>query len=258
MTTSPDLHTLTGAYAAHALADTEREAFEQHLARCPACSAEVDEFAATLARLGVAEAVPVPPALKARVLAALPEVRQLAPSGQLSPAGAPAGRPRGWWARHGSKFALAAAVALAAGLGGVAVQQHQDADQARQAAARASASAAAAAAESARFGAVLAAPDARTATARDGGGSGTVVWSAAQGQAAFLAAGLPQPKAGTTYQLWFNDAGVMRPAGLLGSGDGSLVLAGAIGGAAGVGVTVEPAGGSAHPSGAPVLLLPFS
>ena len=38
---SADLHTLTGAYAADALSDTEQLAFERHLTACPACAQEV-------------------------------------------------------------------------------------------------------------------------------------------------------------------------------------------------------------------------
>ncbi|HYN16781.1 MAG TPA: zf-HC2 domain-containing protein, partial [Actinomycetes bacterium] len=51
---SADLHTLTGAFAAHALSDTERLAFERHLEACPACAQEVRELQATTARLGSA------------------------------------------------------------------------------------------------------------------------------------------------------------------------------------------------------------
>jgi anti-sigma factor RsiW len=33
-----DLHTLTGAYVLHALSESERAAFERHLADCAACA----------------------------------------------------------------------------------------------------------------------------------------------------------------------------------------------------------------------------
>ncbi|WP_441249430.1 anti-sigma factor [Kitasatospora sp. McL0602] len=249
MTNTADLHTLTGAYAAHALDELEREGFERHLAQCEACAQEVWEFSATLARLGAAETAPVPPELRARVLAGIGEIRQLAPQG-LPGTASGTGRTRrrllpGW-----SRLALAASVALAALLGGIAVQQHDQAQQARTQAAQLQQ-------DRARFGELLTAPDARTVSAKDGPGQGTVVWSQSRDQAAFLASGMPALRAGTTYQLWFNDSGTMRPAGLLPGADGSLILAGGINGAAGVGVTVEPAGGSAHPSGQPVMLLSF-
>ncbi|MFB7949808.1 anti-sigma factor domain-containing protein [Kitasatospora phosalacinea] len=240
-----DLHTLTGAYAVHALDPEEHDAFERHLGHCPPCAQETAEFAATLARLGAAETLTPPPELKARVLAALPAVRQEAPPLVRA---APARRRV---ARSAPKFALAACLALALGAGAVAVQQHREADRARD-------RAAALARQQETVAALLTAPDARTATATTGGGTGTVVWSAVRGRAGFLATGLPAPGPGRTYQLWYDDAGTMRPAGLLPTGSGTLLLTGPLDGAAGVGVTLEPAGGSPQPTGAPVLLLPFS
>ncbi|MER8185886.1 anti-sigma factor [Kitasatospora sp. NPDC094015] len=251
MTIAADLHTLTGAYAAHALGESERQAFERHLAQCPACAQEVREFTATLARLGAAEAVVPPAELKARVLAGIGTVRQLAPASAEPDQDGPAGHRGGRAARQWPKLALAASVALAAALGGLAYQQHDEAEQARS-------RTAALQQEQARFGALLTAPDARTSTATAGSGVGTVVWSESLGRAGFLASGLPALPADRTYQVWFNDAGTMRPAGLLPASNGSLLLEGPIDGAAGIGVTVEPAGGSAHPTAAPMMLLGFT
>ncbi|MFI9272241.1 anti-sigma factor domain-containing protein [Kitasatospora sp. NPDC052896] len=246
MKVSADLHTLTGAYAAHALDEAERGMFERHLAQCEACAAEVAEFQATLARFGAAEALAPPFELKARVLAATASIRQLAPV--IGPVAVGShDRSAGRWPR----FALAATIAAAAALGGVAVQQHEQVHQAAVRAARLQD-------QQNRFGALLTAADAKTVTERAGSGVGTVVWSRSRGQAGFLAQGLPALARGKAYELWFNDAGIMRPAGLLPSSTGSLVLTGPIGDAAGVGVTVEPAGGSPHPSGQPVLLLPLT
>ncbi|RKE17428.1 anti-sigma factor domain-containing protein [Streptomyces sp. TLI_171] len=240
-----DPHTLTGAYAAHALSPEENGAFERHLAGCPACAQEVAEFAATLARLGAAEATPPPPAMKQRVLAALPGIRQ------EPPRVAPPGRRPGRIARSAPRLALAACLALAVGAGAIAVQQHREAGRARD-------RATALEQRQQEVAALLTAPDARTATAAAEGGTGTVVWSVSRGRAGFLASGLPAPAPGRTYQLWFNDAGTMRPAGLLPTGSGTVLLTGPLDGAAGIGVTVEPLGGSTHPSGNPVLLLPFT
>ncbi|PBC76048.1 anti-sigma-K factor RskA [Streptomyces sp. TLI_235] len=253
MTIGADLHTLTGAYAAHALDGPERAEFERHLAVCESCALEVREFAATLARLGAAEAETPPAELRARVMAGIGSVRQLAPP-SAGAHGAPesSARRRGGFARHWPKFALAASVALAAALGGLAVDQSRRADEADARAAQLQA-------QQAAFGSLLTAPDARTATATTGSaGVGTVVWSQSRGQAGFLASGMPALPEGKTYELWFDDAGTMRPAGLLPASSGSLLLQGPLDGAVGVGVTVEPAGGSAHPSGDPVMLLPFS
>ncbi|MET9403232.1 anti-sigma factor [Kitasatospora sp. NPDC002965] len=247
MTTGADLHTLTGAYAAHALPDPEREAFEEHLARCASCAQEVAEFATTLARLGAAETVTPAPELKARVMSGIGSVRQVPP-----PARAAVARPgrAGGVRRHWPKLALAASVAVAATLGGVAVHQH---DEARQARARADRLVE----QQAALGSLFTAPDVRTTSATAGTGKATVVWSESRGRAGLLAAGMPALPPDRTYELWFDDAGTMRPAGLLPAGTGAVLLDGPIAGAAGVGVTVEPAGGSPHPTGAPVMLLPF-
>ncbi|MEU8925484.1 anti-sigma factor [Kitasatospora sp. NPDC048545] len=248
-----DPHTLTGAYAAHALDPDENAEFERHLAGCPSCAQEVAEFAATLAKLGTAQSEVPPQTLKANVMAALPTIRQEAPHTTPAPGQGPS-RP-GRRAPRWTKLALAACLALAASAGGIAVQQHHRADQAR-------ARAAALQVQQDRVTDLLTAPDARTTTGSTSGGAaggvGTAVWSHSRGQAAFLASGLPAPAAGTTYQLWFNDSGTMRPAGLLPGGNGARLLSGPLDGAVGIGVTVEPAGGSPHPTSAPVLLLPFT
>ncbi|MCZ4638937.1 zf-HC2 domain-containing protein, partial [Streptomyces rubrogriseus] len=76
-----DLHSLTGAYALHALPDDEREAFERHLAGCATCEQEAREFAAATARLGLAATVVPAPALRDRVLHRVTAVRQVPPGG---------------------------------------------------------------------------------------------------------------------------------------------------------------------------------
>ena len=64
---------------------------------------------------------------------------------------------------------------------------------------------------------------------------------------------------GYPYQLWYIGAdGSARPAGLLTAdpdGRGTMMLEGVAGSAANVGVTVEPAGGSAQPTTAPLVVL---
>ena len=251
MTTAADLHTLTGAYAAHALPADESREFERHLALCPACTLEVQEFRAALARLGAAETITPPAELKARVMAGIGSVRQLGPGGDPDRDEPPAAGRRSRFARSWPKFALAASVAVAVGLGGVAVNEHQAAQRAEQQSAQVQE-------QSLAFSSLLTAPDARTTTATAGSGVGTAVWSQSRGQAGFLAGNLPALPQGKTYQLWFDDSGTMRPAGLLASSNGAVLLSGPINGAAGIGVTVEPSGGSPSPTGAPVMLMPFA
>ncbi|MFC8454932.1 anti-sigma factor domain-containing protein [Kitasatospora sp. NPDC057223] len=253
MTTAADLHTLTGAYAAHALPDPERTEFRRHLERCPACTLEVQEFRAALARLGAAETADPPSRLESLVMAGIGSVRQLGPSGPdpSDQDDGARGDRRSRFARSWPRLALAASVAAAISLGAVAVDQHQDAQRAQQQSAQVEE-------QTAAFSHLLTAPDAKTSTASAGPGAGTVVWSQSRGQAGFLAGALPSLTEGKVYELWFDDAGAARPAGLLATSTGSVLLKGPIDGATGVGVTIEPAGGSLQPTGLPVLVLPFN
>ncbi|MEU3731383.1 anti-sigma factor [Streptomyces sp. NPDC033538] len=247
MTRTEDLHSLTGAYALHALHDDERAAFERHLADCGSCEQESREFAAAAARLGLAATLSPGPVLKDRVLHRITTVRQVPPGGGTVER-ARRVVPRG---RGLARWALAACVAAAAGLGGTAVWQYeraQDAgDRATQAQRRAE-----------ELAGVLAAPDAASRTVRlADGASGTLVVSDRQDRAVFLASGMAEPPAGKVYQLWFDDHGTMRSAGLMDPGRGSqaVLMEGDVDGAAGVGITVEPAGGSEQPTTTPIALM---
>ncbi|MFD3991368.1 anti-sigma factor domain-containing protein [Streptomyces sp. NPDC058583] len=242
-----DPHTMTGAYALGALDPEEHEAVRRHLAACPSCAEEVREFSETVVRLGLAVAVTPTAALRTGVLERIATVRQEPPATTRA-ARAPRG-PRGF--QRWSRWALAACLAAALGLGGVAARQHGLAEDARQETARAR-EANDAVAE------VLAAPDARVSTSRlDGGAVGTVVVSASLDRAVFAASGMAPPPAGKVYQLWYDDRGTMRSAGLMdpGATAEATLLDGPVNRASGVGVTVEPAGGSPSPTSAPVALL---
>ncbi|URN13578.1 anti-sigma factor [Streptomyces radiopugnans] len=251
-----DLHTLTGAYAVDALDGPEREGFERHLAVCAPCREEVRELTATAARLGLAASAAPPPGMREEVLRRVAAVRQepprarppTAPPGGAGGAGGGTGR-----LRRLPRLALAASVASALALGGVAAWQYERARDARQLA------------EQARQRAdeltrLLAAPDARLAAGElPGGGNATVVVSRSRDRAAFLASRLPEPPAGKVYQLWFDDDGAMRPAGVVEASDGraAVVMDGPVAGADGMGVTVEPEGGSAQPTSEPLAVMEF-
>ncbi|MGW4304288.1 anti-sigma factor [Streptomyces sp. NPDC004646] len=243
--TVADPHDLTGAYALHALDEDERAGVERHLAHCASCALEVAEFEATAARLGLAATVPVRPGLRAEVLRRIASVCQVAPGTATDARLRPAVRRR---ARGPLAWALAASVAAA--FGGVALWQYERAQDAATRAAVAEGRADAVAG-------VLAAPDAKSATVRVAGGTGTVVVSAERDRAVFMASGMPAPPDGKVYQLWFDDGGAMRSAGLMDPAlrSQTVLMRGPVAGASGVGVTVEPAGGSPRPTSAPVTLL---
>ncbi|WP_030677295.1 anti-sigma factor [Streptomyces sp. NRRL B-1347] len=246
MTIGVDPHTLTGAYAADALDDDERRLFEEHLARCPSCAQEVRELTAAAARLGLAAAVAPRPEMKHEVLRRITTVRQEAPRQRPGP-------PGGAWyrTRRAPRWALAACLAAAAALGGAAVWQHRQADAARETARRAEE-------RSDDLAALLAAPDARARTAKlPGGARATVVVSGSRDRAALLTSGLAEPPRGKVYQLWFDDKGAMRSAGLMDPGRAATatLMKGPVGDATGMGITVEPAGGSPEPTSPPVALV---
>ena len=106
---------------------------------------------------------------------------------------------------------------------------------------------------------MLTAPDSRTATASTRqGGRGTVVVSRSRGKMVFLAAGLADLPDGRVYQLWQLAPGQIRSAGLLASdaaGHTLPVITAPGAGVAKIGVTVEPAGGSAQPTTRPLFLV---
>ncbi|MFD9161672.1 anti-sigma factor domain-containing protein [Streptomyces sp. NPDC059558] len=243
-----DLHTLTAAYALDALEPAEREAFTPHLAACEACRRETAEFRATAARMAAAVAEAPPNAMRQRTMAAVDAVRQLPPR---VAAGAPAPALGGSLRRRSVPLALVAGLAVAVAFAGLTVRQHQEGDdiahRARQTEQRLDA-----------VSAVLAAPDARTAHGRAGNGAlGTVIASDQLDTAVFAAAGLPAPAAGKTYQLWLAHDGAMRPAGFI-HGDGAVLMDGSPSGATAVGLTLEPAEGSAQPTTTPLLLMPLT
>ncbi|QKW10465.1 anti-sigma factor [Streptomyces sp. NA04227] len=242
-----DLHTLTGAYALHALDDDEYAAFERHLADCEACAQEVRELRATAGRLGMAVSLVPPPAMRERVLDAATKVRQAPPvTVGVQPSALRVAR-----GQRLLRYALAASLAAAASLGGVAVWQYDRAEEAQNESARARDDAQSVAA-------VLGAPDATARSARLAGGAGvTVVVSRERDRAVFAADGLPRPEGGRVYQLWFDDGGRMRPAGLLDANGNArpVLMDGRIGSATGMGITVEPAGGSPQPTSRPVAVM---
>ncbi|WP_434588138.1 anti-sigma factor [Streptomyces sp. A5-4] len=243
-----ELHTLTGAYALHALAPDERAEFERHLEDCPACAQEVAELTATAARLGLAMTRTPPAALKDQVMRQISSERQEPPR-VPRPVPAPGIRR----ARALPRFALAACLAAAAAFGGVAVWQNQEARDARDQAQQTQQQAEA-------LATVLAAPDAKVSTGKlTDGATGTVVVSRDRNKAAFLASGMPKPPSGKVYQLWFNDKGTMRSAGLmdLASTSGGVLMEGPVDAASGMGITVEPAGGSPEPTSDPLALMNF-
>lgn len=230
-----ELHLLTGAYAADALADDERTAFEAHLQGCPACRQEVAELSATVTRLAEAAAQPAPHSLRARVLAAAARTRQLPPSGSVTDL---AGTSRQSWYRQPATAAAALLLVFTVGLGGLVAAERDEAADARRTARQ--------------IAAVATDPTRTQQTVRmRNGGTGGVI--AARGMAVFYARGMPRLPAGRAYQLWRMRGSESASAGVLGRGGELTGLVRGVAPGDVVGVTVEPADGSSRPTSTPVL-----
>lgn len=227
--TGHEIHALSGAYAVDALDDLERARFEAHLSACAECQAEVSSLQDAAALFSATSEVAPPAAMRARILADIKTVRPLPPV----VARLEARRPRRWTGM------IAAAAVLGVLGGGVTVWQQQS-DPTTPSVAKLSA---------ARQ--VMAAADA-VRVAKDLGNNGTikVYRSESLGKAALVTQGLPAAPEGKVYQLWLqNAAGHMVQAGFVtGSGHQEAVFGGDANTAQGVGISVEPAGGSAQPT----------
>jgi anti-sigma-K factor RskA len=242
-----ELHLLTGGYALDALPEDERAAFERHLARCPSCTEEVRGLRETAARLAMAPAISPPPEMRERVLAAAPSIRQLSPAGgTLGRAGGRTGSRRLSRPRAGLAAAL---LTLAAAVAFLLVMQLGTSGQLRQARD-----------DNLAIAAVLAAPDARLESLQAAvGGRVTAVVSLRHHEAVVTTAGLPRPPGSRVYQLWvITGAGTARSVGLLAitsTGSAGPALAADVLPGDRLGITVEPAGGTAQPTTTPVVIM---
>jgi hypothetical protein len=135
-------------------------------------------------------------------------------------------------------LAAAASVAVAVALGITQLTAQHQLDQARATA----------------IARVVTASDAHVATARtSAGGSVTVVTSAALREAVVSASGMASLPSSRVYQVWVMSPSGARSAGLM---HGSSLLASAVRPGDRIGITVEPAGGTARPTTTPVAVLP--
>jgi anti-sigma-K factor RskA len=239
MTTFPDIHTLTGAYAVDALDDDERELFRLHLAECDACTAEVAEFQATAAEMGVATAEPVPSGLKSAVMAEIDTVRQDAPVR----APAPAPERENWYDRLLAPAAAVLAIAVL-GLTGIIAGMNNRIEAIE--------------AQTGRVTDVVAAADAVTVELpAQGGASARVVYSPTRGEGVLLAQGMPATPDDQVYEFWLIDETGPRPAGLFQAderGRVTHVMTGDMSEVGAVAVTIEPAGGSPQPTSDPIMV----
>jgi anti-sigma-K factor RskA len=234
-----DVHALSGAYAVDAVDDIEKARFEEHLHRCPECRAEVDSLREAAAALSV-EPVDPPASLRAGVLAGIEEIRPLPPltTSAPTPIGESRGvRRRGWLS---VPLLVAAALALVALATTAFLQPWQDDDKGPLTAET-----------------VLQADDVKSVAQQlPDGSAATVYVSRSEGAAVVRTSHMTLAPEGKVYELWLQTPeGDMVPAGLMPDDpDATVLLDGDASDSTGVGITVEPDGGSPQPTTAPVLL----
>ncbi len=239
-----DMHSLSGAYALDALeAGAERDRFARHMSRCQSCASEVRGFREVATALAFAATAEPPPELRDRVLAAAARARQLPPEVR---AHARPRRTRSWvpWL---SGVVATASIVVAVLFGFAQAHTQQQLNQAQ--------------AENKAISLLLSSPQvtllSRSTTK---GGVATVVLAAARHQLVVVTNGLPALPAGRVYQLWLIGKTKIVSAGLLPaatSGRTAPVLASGVVKGDTLGLTVEPAPGSAQPTTKPILALPL-
>jgi len=252
----PEAHTLAGAYAMDALDGPDRARFERHMERCGECAADVAGLHEATARLAGAAAVRPPDALKELLLAETARTRQLPPRAHgAAPATArraPA-EPHRWLARIRGRLR---APRLAVALAGVAVLAVV-AVWAGGTVARSSPPAQSPVSHD--VATVLTAPDLAVLSGRvRTGGTATVMMSRRDRMLVFAAAGLRSLPGSWCYELWLMGPRADRPAGLLPMprhGMSGPVVAVGLRAGDRLGLTVEPAYGSRHPTSPMILVL---
>ncbi|MCH1867967.1 anti-sigma factor domain-containing protein [Nocardioides sp. CFH 31398] len=237
-------HALVGAYAVDALDESERTLFERHLAACPDCQAEVATLQEAAGVLASTSLTTPPPGLRRDVLAQIGTIRPLPPlpvqptlAERRDELAARRGRRRRWTS---TVAGVAAAAVLAVGLGVTQpwVDQPDELSPAQQ---------------------VLQADDARSTSVELGKDvRATVVHSDTANSSVIRTENMPPPPTDRVYQLWYERDGVFEPAGLMPvAEDQTVQLNGEARGADGVGITVEPEGGSEEPTSEPIAEFDF-
>jgi len=233
----------TGAYALDALDETERAAFEDHLADCVDCQTEVRELRETVADLATTYETPAPAGAEARLMRAIASEQR----GPSAPAKTPDASvtnlsvARQRRARVSTYLFAAAAVLLAVVLSIVGVNAyalHQSVSNMQH------------------VMAVATSQDAHLMPLHIPSASSSIVVSMSENGAAFMATSLPMPASDHVYQVWSKSPdGSMTSVGMfVPSKDGhvSTMLTADLHTTTAFMVTIEPAGGSRQPSQPPI------
>ncbi len=212
------IHDRVAAYALDALDDSERRKFEEHLADCEQCSAELESLQdAATALAYVSEGPAPPPALRERLLEQV--------HGEATANVVPLRRRRVALPAVAAVAAVAVAAAIVLAVWGSGLSSSLDT-------------------KNAALGVLS-----NHASRRVSLGTSSEVVVAPNGQAVVVS-GLSRAPAGKTYELWVIDGHTARPAGTFSQGtSGRPVLLGRrVPKGSQVGLSVERAGGAQHPT----------
>jgi anti-sigma factor RsiW len=263
--TDDDIHDLSGAYVVDAVDDAERALFEAHLADCPACQSEVASLRAAAGHLSLGTVTTPPPSLRESVLRDISAVRPLPPlvtsreepapepvAASASASAAPAvpttleakRTERARRAPRLQRWLVGVAAAAVLATGGAIWHPWSPQKISVQPTAMQQ---------------VLQSQDAERFTTNVGAATATIVRSPSLKKAVIVTANMPAAPAGKVYELWLQQGKTMVRAGLMPPGQANTVLLdGNAASANGVGITIEPTGGSDKPTLPPVALIAFA
>jgi anti-sigma-K factor RskA len=224
------------AYALGALDAADIRALEAHLQTCESCRAELASYRAISENLLMTVPPRQPsPALRRRLQSRLPSAQKTT-------------RPRFVWSF--GQLALGGALVLLLAVNLVSLVQTRDLQRQSQ--------------NSQAVLAMLAYPGTQALPISGGNVSGTVLLDKDRNSAAVIAWNLPKITAAQTYQIWWIEpnghrisAGVFRPQADLPYTTQPCFSSQSISNFVGIGVTIEPAGGSAQPTGPRVFKVDF-
>ncbi len=254
------IHDFAAAYALDAVEGQERVLFEAHLPGCQRCQREVTDFAEAVVGFSEGLEQPPPVALRQRLLSQIAqEPQDPAQPGRAAADPAHQSAPRSSARRssgsrssgsrtnapRSSRWLVGIAAAAVIGVGAVVATELWPEQQTVPTATEQ----------------VLEAEDSRRFTEQLNGSTVTVVNSASLRRSVLIATDMQAPPEGRAYQLWFLDEdGTAVSAGLMPRDDADrleVLMEGDPTGAAAVGITVEPAGGSDQPTSDPLVSVPI-
>ena len=229
-----DVAALISAHALGALDADQAALAERHIAASDDCRRAYEDALETAALLALAVADSEPPAdLRDRIVAAARAERR-----PVATPAAPRRKSRLAGLLTPSTGFAVIGVAAAIVFALIAVSQHDSASSARD--------------DQQALVAILSAPDAHVVTLKPAGGGPSGGRMIVSRNRAALVSSLQNAPPGKTYQAWGLRPGGASPVPLpTFSGNGDVVILEDVGQYDGVGLTVEPSGGSQKPSSAP-------